>query len=155
MKHLLPETGFYKASLHTHSTVSDGKLTPEEAKAAYKARGYSILAMTDHAAMVPHNDLTEPDFLMLTGVEIDFPNAGDRRTCHLCLLSRDPRLQWIPFRDLTPLPHMYQWMDQCRCEDMSCRYSPETINAVIARANELGMLVPYHPPAWSQEYYPD
>ena len=30
MKHLLPPVTYYKANLHTHSTVSDGKLTPEE-----------------------------------------------------------------------------------------------------------------------------
>ena len=41
-KYLLPETGhFYKANLHAHSTLSDGRLTPEELKAAYKAHGYS------------------------------------------------------------------------------------------------------------------
>ena len=39
-KYLLPEEGqFYKANLHCHTTVSDGSLTPEEIKAAYKARG--------------------------------------------------------------------------------------------------------------------
>ena len=36
-KYLLPEKGnFYKANLHTHSTISDGKLTPEAVKEAYK-----------------------------------------------------------------------------------------------------------------------
>ena len=36
-KYLLPRTGkFYKANLHCHSTVSDGKLTPAELKEAYK-----------------------------------------------------------------------------------------------------------------------
>ena len=38
MKYLLPNVTFYKASLHTHSTVSDGKLTPREVKDLYKAR---------------------------------------------------------------------------------------------------------------------
>ena len=31
-----PEGNFYKAQLHTHSTVSDGALTPEEVKELYK-----------------------------------------------------------------------------------------------------------------------
>ena len=31
MKHLLPPVPkYFKASLHTHSTVSDGRMTPEE-----------------------------------------------------------------------------------------------------------------------------
>jgi len=153
MKYLLPETGLYKACLHTHSTVSDGKLTPQEARDAYKARGYSILALTDHDVMVPHNELTEPDFLMLTGAEVDFLKENSLQTCHLCLLSRDPEQRWIPFRGADP--HMQAWIDTCRCEGLSNRYSPENINAVIARANELGMLVTYNHPAWSLEHYPD
>ena len=37
-KYLLPKDGnFYKANLHCHTTVSDGRLTPEEVKNAYKA----------------------------------------------------------------------------------------------------------------------
>lgn len=48
-KYLLPKSGsFYKANLHCHSTVSDGKLTPEELKKIYKEKGYSVIAYTDH-----------------------------------------------------------------------------------------------------------
>ena len=39
MKHLLPPVTYYKANLHTHSTVSDGKLTgifaPDASDAEY------------------------------------------------------------------------------------------------------------------------
>ena len=48
-KYLLPESGnFYKANLHCHTTLSDGRLTPEEIKELYKSQGYSIVAYTDH-----------------------------------------------------------------------------------------------------------
>ena len=53
----------YKANLHSHSTMSDGRLTPQQLKDAYKARGYSILAITDHDYPVDHSDLSEKDFL--------------------------------------------------------------------------------------------
>ena len=47
--HLLPEKGnVYKANLHTHSTVSDGKYTPAELKEIYKSSVYQILAISDH-----------------------------------------------------------------------------------------------------------
>ena len=37
-KHLLPQVSrYFKANLHTHTTLSDGTLTPEDAKKAYKA----------------------------------------------------------------------------------------------------------------------
>lgn len=39
---------YYKANLHCHTTLSDGKLTPEEIKEAYKSRGYQVVAFTDH-----------------------------------------------------------------------------------------------------------
>ena len=49
IKHLLPKVArFFRANLHTHSTCSDGVLTPREIKEAYKARGYQIVAFTDH-----------------------------------------------------------------------------------------------------------
>ena len=47
--YLLPESGrFYKANLHTHTTISDGSYTPEQIKEHYKAHGYSVVAYTDH-----------------------------------------------------------------------------------------------------------
>ena len=79
---LLPEGGqFYKANLHLHTTVSDGQMTPEEIKEAYRARGYSILAFTDHEIFVPHNDLTDENFLALNAHEIavdEITVQGDR-----------------------------------------------------------------------------
>ena len=36
IKHLLPQVDrYFKTNLHTHSTISDGKLTREEVKEAY------------------------------------------------------------------------------------------------------------------------
>ena len=37
---------FYKGNMHCHSTLSDGALSPEELKDAYKNKGYSFIAMT-------------------------------------------------------------------------------------------------------------
>ena len=70
MKHLLPESGrFYKANLHMHTTVSDGRMTPEETKAAYQSRGYSIVAFSDHEVILPHPELCDEDFLAITSTE--------------------------------------------------------------------------------------
>ena len=60
---LLPENGnLYKANLHSHSTVSDGKFTPQELKEMYMERGYHAIAYTDHQVCVPHNELTDDNF---------------------------------------------------------------------------------------------
>jgi len=39
-----------KANFHTHSTISDGLLTPNQVVDLYKKHGYDILAITDHGA---------------------------------------------------------------------------------------------------------
>lgn len=71
MKHyLLPQgTKQYKACMHSHSTLSDGCKTPEEIKAIYKERGFSIVAITDHGKLIDHSALSDDDLLMLTSVE--------------------------------------------------------------------------------------
>lgn len=39
---------YYKLALHLHTTVSDGRKTPEEVAREYKADGYDAIAFTDH-----------------------------------------------------------------------------------------------------------
>ncbi|MBD9594839.1 MULTISPECIES: CehA/McbA family metallohydrolase [unclassified Ensifer] len=39
---------FYRGNLHTHSTVSDGKLHAEEVCERYRARGYDFICLSDH-----------------------------------------------------------------------------------------------------------
>ncbi len=64
-----PKRKQFKANLHSHSTLSDGKLTDKELVKAYKDHGYDILAITDHEYPSAHNDLTTDDFLLITGYE--------------------------------------------------------------------------------------
>jgi len=39
---------FYRGNLHTHSTLSDGALEPEEVCRRYKDEGYDFISLTDH-----------------------------------------------------------------------------------------------------------
>lgn len=39
---------FWRGNLHTHSTLSDGGLPPEEVCRRYRVEGYDFLALTDH-----------------------------------------------------------------------------------------------------------
>ena len=61
---------FYKANLHCHTTLSDGRLTREEVKARYKAEGYSIIAYTDHEHLIDNSDLNDDSFLTITSAEL-------------------------------------------------------------------------------------
>ena len=161
---LLPEKGnFYKANLHLHTTVSDGVWSPEEAKRRYVERGYSILAFTDHEVFVPHNDLTDGDFLALNAHEIAVNEAtvrGSRyqRTYHLNFYakSRDTALSPVFSESRIVKPSFLAHVtDEMRKTDVRANYSTESINALIRRGNENGFFVCYNHPVWSLQNYPD
>jgi hypothetical protein len=59
-----------RANLHTHSTLSDGRLAPEQVIEAYASEGYDVLAMTDHHQV---NDVTQWDnrgMIVIQGAEL-------------------------------------------------------------------------------------
>ena len=80
-KSYFPEQGLWlKGNLHSHTTVSDGVLTPQEACAGYAEHGYDFLSMTDHNVFVPHNEGPCEKLLLLTGVEHDLEYGSDKCT---------------------------------------------------------------------------
>ena len=159
VKYLLPQVKkYFKTCLHTHSTISDGKLTPTEVKAYYKEHGYSILSLTDHNIVVDHSDMNEEDFLMLTGAEFNINEAdipvSHHKTYHLNFIAKRPDLLWQPFAvkyrdDVIP------YAQKAEIEDMPRVYDIDAVNAIIARANEKGHLVIYNHPVWSLQDYND
>ena len=60
-----------KGNLHTHTTCSDGKLTPEQSAALYKGMGFDFVAFTDHRKVCCAGR-TEDGFTVLSGAEFDF-----------------------------------------------------------------------------------
>lgn len=66
----------YRVNLHTHTTRSDGKKTPEEAAKIYREAGYDAIAITDHWN---YGESFEQDGLMvLSGVEYNIKNTHPR-----------------------------------------------------------------------------
>ena len=171
-KYLLSETGnFYKANLHCHTNISDGALSPETVKGAYMAHGYSIVAFTDHNALISHSDLTDKRFLALNGFEIDITEAKDipeiangsrdRRTCHICFVALDPD-------NITqPCFHREKYLSKHQKEiglqqkivfderkpDYERVYSCEKISEVMKEGRDCGFFVTYNHPIWSLEDY--
>ncbi len=160
-RHLLPQRAhYYKANLHMHTTLSDGRMTPEEVKEAYKNQGYSILAYTDHEAIVPHNDLRDESFLPITSFEIATGEqteglpAGSNRTYHLNLYAKDPQNAvssafmvdyiWGKIEHIRAYISEEQFRHGCQRT-----YSVACMNDIIARAKEEGFLVSYNHPTWS------
>ena len=61
---------WFKGNLHTHSTSSDGVLSPDEVVDWYQSRGYHFLALTDHRVPSEARSVAE-DFILLSGIEMD------------------------------------------------------------------------------------
>lgn len=138
---LLPAAGrFYKANLHCHTVLSDGRWTKEQVKAEYQRRGYSIVAFTDHRHYGWHPELMDDGFVPLAAYEADlnepFPPSGSFqrvRTYHLNFYDTDPVARG-GFEAVQP-PQRYGDM--------------EALNAFIARMNGDGFLCCYNHPYWS------
>ena len=85
-----------KIGLHTHTTLSDGHKTPEEAAAIYKAAGYDAIAITDHWV---YGEGGEIDGLtILSGCEYNVggvdEGTGVHETYHIVGIgmTRDPEI---------------------------------------------------------------
>lgn len=150
----------YKANLHCHSTFSDGKKTPEELKAMYKAAGYSILAITDHETPKNHSYLTDEDFMMITGYEAYIRKSADCRydvygnEIHINLFARAPENETIVCFNPAYCKYISDEKKALYKKAGSTRpreYSVEYINEFVKTAKEAGYLAAYNHPWWSME----
>lgn len=77
-----------KGNIHSHSIFSDGNLTPEMMKEAYKHHGYDFLAVTDHDTYTDTRMLTDDKFTMIQGFEL-WGNASNDKDIHVHFLWDD------------------------------------------------------------------
>lgn len=89
---------WFKGNLHTHSTMSDGKKTPEEVIALYQEHGYDFIALTDHYHWYPETQQSK-GILCLSGCEYDTGTNAREGIYHITAigctcepaLSREPQ----------------------------------------------------------------
>ena len=151
--YLLPEEGkFYKANLHAHSTVSDGKNTPAQLKELYKSNGYSILAMTDHELLVEHSDLDDEDFLTLTAVEyaiVEKKSWLEAKTLEFNMFARDQHNTTQVCFSPTSVKHGEVWrVPEVKYvgETLKKSFDKEFMQRVIDEANANGFLISLNHP---------
>ncbi len=165
-KYLIPEKGeFYKANLHCHTTVSDGRRSPEEIKALYKKLGYSVVAYTDHDIFIPHNDLTDDTFLALNGFEMEVNEPGDaawntKKCCHVCYVALDKDTEIQPmyneaylFKPSLKYRHLVRYDKNETPYER--RYTGDGIGEMMKKGRDAGFFVTYNHPTWSRETYPE
>ena len=94
---------FHKGNLHTHSTRSDGGLSPEGVCAFYRRMGYDFLSLTDHFLEEYGWPITDtrsyetPDFVTLIGAELHSGRTSLGDMWHILANG-------LPFDFAPPLP---------------------------------------------------
>ena len=160
MYQITPDLPQFKANLHSHSNLSDGKLSPEAMAEAYKSRGYAVLAITDHEAPYDHTHLSTPDFLMLTGYEAYIRPSPNCQLdvygpeIHLNLLAKEPHNTCFIAYDPNFCKYMPHALAESRAQAGNIgprRYEREYIQRFIQEAKNAGYLVTYNHPNWSME----
>lgn len=146
-KILFKAENMYKANLHCHTTISDGALTVEEIKEAYKNRDYSIVAFTDHRVLKVHSNLNDDSFLAINALEVDINEKYEEgkagkswsnfKTYHLNLYATKTDMTETP-----PLPTMDY-------------FNLDAINKYIQDRRNEGFLVCYNHPYWSMQDFSD
>lgn len=152
---------FYKASLHGHSTYSDGNFTVEELKELFKKKGYSVVAFTDHEHLIDNSNLDDDNFLTITSAELaikEFPTQStlvnhNMRVTHLNVYALDQHNVITPcYNSIYDHYVKDNNKDKIFIEKEYDRvYSADGINEMIKIANEKGFLVSYNHPTWSLE----
>jgi hypothetical protein len=64
-----------KGGLHTHTTCSDGRLTPQEVADAYQGLGFDFIAFTDHDYLLKPDtngiyEKVKSDMILFQGIEM-------------------------------------------------------------------------------------
>lgn len=97
MELLSASRGFLKCNFHCHTTCSDGRLTPKEVMAAYRALHYDVLAITDHRKVTqPADDEIPAGLTLIPATELDF--LLPTQAVHLLGLGVSPDVadRWDP-----------------------------------------------------------
>ncbi len=146
----ISESGnWYKGNLHSHTTNSDGKFTPEEAVKEFKKHGYAFLCMSDHDLFTDYREkLGDPDFLILPGVEASAVLFDENDVCvkvhHMngilgtaAMQQKAPR-QYKHLEKVGPFVYYGKWDGAKAALDM------------IEELHSRGCFVTYNHPIWSR-----
>ncbi len=167
-KYLIEDKKYYKANLHSHSTHSDGKLTIEENIREYKAKGYSIYAITDHCYTENfHKKFTNKDFVVINGYENviwdsekfveDDKLRNSLKVYHFNFFAKNPEnlvMVGINYDGYHRFFEMVLHPENIKNEYYGgefakLKYSVDCVNEMIEQANKAGFLVQYNHPVWS------
>lgn len=119
------EYNLYFGDLHTHTSYSDGRGTPEDAFAAAKAAGADFMATTDHHSMLTAEEwmntlqwaeeYTSADFVAMAGYEYGMAGIGEINVFNTADIPLVEQKLWGCYWNGTrkeALPTFYDWLSQ-------------------------------------------
>lgn len=126
---------YFRGNIHSHSTRSDGLLSPADVVEAYRERGYDFVAITDH-------------FLARYGYPIT-DTTGFRTSCFTTLLGAEMHVKGLDNGILWDLLAVGLPPDFCP------QAENETDVALARRAQAAGAFVAIPHPAWNGVVHSD
>lgn len=147
MRDFLPLEGkknWYKGNLHCHSTMSDGRFTPEQLAARYKENGYSFLAFSEHELYTDWENFNREDFIIIPAIERSADNQKMNFHIHGIQGSSEYRKnsKKEPLKHNMRLPYV-AWEGK------------ESVQQVIDELRDTGNLVMFNHPVWSKNELED
>jgi hypothetical protein len=128
---------FWRGNLHTHSTLSDGVLSPEDVCRRYADEGYDFICLSDHMVGrygYPIADTTAfrtNAFTTVPGAEVHTDRMANGEIWHILAVGLPADFQ---------RPH---------APDFDGANAPETAAALAARCAEAGAFVAIAHPEWN------
>jgi len=95
------EGNWYKGNLHTHTTNSDGELTPQQAVDLYASADYHFLSLTDHRVLTATDKLDPKGMTLIPGSELDGGRGELGQSVHVVGLGMESATE-LPETDSIP-----------------------------------------------------
>lgn len=143
---------WYKGNLHSHTTNSDGMLTPEESVSLYKEQGYHFLCLSEHDVYTDYREeYNTDDFIILPGVEAsailyERKGCNDRLKVHhihgilgTSEMQEGAKAPLFKHKEVLKVPKYYGQWDGAK-----------TAQELADMLKERGMITTYNHPIWSR-----
>jgi len=83
---------WFRGNLHTHTTESDGQLSPEALVSTHRRARYDFVVITDHWKVTDLTEQSTDDFLIMRGAELDGGSTAVANY-HVAGINLEPRLK--------------------------------------------------------------
>ena len=84
---------WFKGSLHTHTTESDGAISPADNIRWHTEHGYDFVALTDHDRVTDPRRFCDPQIVTILGTELSLGVNGGGGPFHLVACGLPPDFQ--------------------------------------------------------------